>query len=469
MRTRKSGRLILALAAVLAAIPVSASAETAGIDSSFVLSHRPGTCFDGLVAAPDCSPVIPFAEDSLLAGAAQDAQIMSTRTASTNTSCGGYYLSNTIVSRYKLTKFITTFNPASDGVTLAASSVAVPAGFQAFDITAGPYDAYTYIAHLYQSNDPQVAGIAAPIYVLTASPVPRVGPGTQPMPADAVDAWAPKEVVSGTGTVVVFDTSLDPAKMDLAPADKFLDATAGHGGFVRGIADAAYTGPVRVVDITDSRGLITEAAMARALASYPFGKGDVASLSAGTYACRAGDHTIYPLLLADAVERLDGKDIPLVAAAGNDATDDPFYPAAWGVYPTPRYLRPCPAGTVYKETHTNLCMIDRAGTVTSVGSVSTSSTMVSYVTPQQADRSTFSNYGDWVEAWAEGEGVVSTYPGGAYWYCVPTDDVGFCEAPGRSQVPFDGAPAANIGTFARWSGTSFSTPKVAAWVAAGKG
>jgi hypothetical protein len=467
MRTRKSGRLILALAVVLATIPLSVSAGTAGIDPNYVRSAPAGTCFDGLTIAPDCSPVTTFANDWVLAGAAQDAQIMSVGGITTNSSCGGYYVTNTIVSRYPLSKFNSTFNPPGDGVTLRVSSHAVPSGFHAFDITSATHDAYTYIAHLYAVNDPLVAGIAAPLYVLTATPVPRAGPGTMPVPADSRDAYAPKPL-NGTGTVVVFDTSLDPSKMDRSPADGFMDATAGHGTFIQGIVSAAYTGPSAHVDITTSAGIITEASMARALAAYAFAKGDVASLSAGTYACSVGDHTIHPLLLADAVERLDNLEVPLVAAAGNDATTQPFYPAAWGVLPTPKAVaQACPAGTLYRETHSRLCMIDRADTVTSVGSVRSSAVMASFVPPKTSERSSFSNHGIWVEAWAGGDGVVSTYPGGAYWYCVPAAKELGCLEPGGRSVGYEDAPAAHLGTHARWSGTSFATPMVAVWIAAG--
>jgi hypothetical protein len=466
MRTWKSGRTMLALAVMLAAIPLAGSAQPLGIDPAYVESSPPGTCFLGLGPTVDCSPARAFAEDWELAGAAQDAMIMAAGGISTNPSCSGYYVTNTIVSRYKLSRFNSTFHPGTVGVSLSASSIPVPSGFHAFDITSTTHDAYSYIAHLYAINDPLVAGIAAPLYVLTATPVPRAGPGTMPVPADAREAYAPKPL-SGTGTVVVFDTSLDPKKMDLSPADGFMDATAGHGTFIQGIVSASYTGPVEYVDITDSRGIITEASMAVALASHRFAKGDVASLSAGTYACEAGAHTIYPLLLADAVERLDDLEVPLVAAAGNDATTQAFYPAAWGVYPTPKAARICPPGTVYREAHSRLCMVDRAAAVTSVGSVKDLAQMATYVTPSSNDRSSFSNYGPWVEAWADGDGVVSTYPGGAYSYCVPDASKRLCEKPGGGSVGHLDAPAAHIGTHARWSGTSFATPMVAVWIAAG--
>ncbi len=467
MRKRRFGRLLLSsLLALGAAMPAAHAATAVPADPVKVESNPPGACFVGADLEADCALAETFADDWVLAGAAQDAQIMAAGGVATNPSCGGYYLAKTFVTVYNKATFVATFQPAADGVALVKSSVAVPSGFYAFDIVSAGYDAYGYIAHLYSSNDPQVAGIAAPIYVLTAAPVPRVGPGTMPLPADERDRWIPPTVMQGSGEIVVFDTSTDPLKMDLAPADGWLDATAGHATFIDGLVAAAYSGPHSTVDATARNGLLTEAAMATALASHKFSGEDVANLSAGTYACKAGDHTIYPLLLADAVARLDVAGVHLVAAAGNDATDQEFYPAAWGVDPTPAYRAKCPTGTLYREPFTNLCMIDRADAVTSVGSVIESKVMVTYSTPKEIDRSEFSNYGNWVEAWAVGERLVSDYPGGAYSYCVPTQS-GWCEAPGQTTVVVGEAPSSHLGSVVKWEGTSFAAPQVAAWIAGG--
>ena len=127
----------------------------------------------------------------------------------------------------------------------------------------------------------------------------------------------------------------------------------------------------------------------------------VVNLSAGTYT-----RNNWSLLSFSAFDH-DG--ITLTAAAGNDATDRKFFPAAF----------------------------DWAVSVGALGA-------------DQQNRAWFSNYGDWVDVYTPGEGLVNAFASGEYTYQEP---------PKRPAMQiFDGR--------ARWSGTSFAAPLVAGLIAA---
>ncbi len=100
------------------------------------------------------------------------------------------------------------------------------------------------------------------------------------------------------------------------------------------------------------------------------------------------------------------KGIALVAAAGNNGSRQPFWPAAF----------PWALGV---------------GALTRTGS----------------ERASWSNHGGWVDVLAPGEDVVNAFPDGTYRY-------------------LDGSRAEFRHRMARWSGTSFSTPIVAGLLAA---
>jgi subtilisin family serine protease len=127
----------------------------------------------------------------------------------------------------------------------------------------------------------------------------------------------------------------------------------------------------------------------------------VVNLSAGSYS-----RNDWPLLSFSAFE---WGGITLTAAAGNDGTPRRFWPAAftWAV---------------------------------GVGALGA----------DQRNRAWFSNYGDWVDVYTLGEGMVNAFATGEYTYQEP---------PKRpaTQV-FSGR--------ARWSGTSFAAPMVAGLIAA---
>ncbi|GAA2128168.1 S8 family peptidase [Glycomyces algeriensis] len=132
--------------------------------------------------------------------------------------------------------------------------------------------------------------------------------------------------------------------------------------------------------------------------------------------------------IGDAVHRLAELGIPVVAAAGNQSSDRPFYPAAFAAYPQ-------------SET---------AAPILSVGALNPNRHIAM-----------FSNEGPWVSCYATGAGLVSTYP---------------CEAKG-SRMPDRRAKSSILNRhreshdpddfssgFAVWSGTSFAAPLAAAFL-----
>ena len=122
----------------------------------------------------------------------------------------------------------------------------------------------------------------------------------------------------------------------------------------------------------------------------------------------AGSYTRNDWLLLS-FSAFDYGGITLTAAAGNDATHRKFWPAAF----------------------------DWAVGVGALGA-------------DQRNRAWFSNYGDWVDVYTLGEGLVNAFATGEYTYQEP---------PKRPATQiFDGC--------ARWSGTSFAAPLVAGLIAA---
>lgn len=242
------------------------------------------------------------------------------------------------------------------------------------------------------------------------------GAPTTPWPAQRPSTGAKRKVLIG-----VSDTGLlafDPARYPwldgvsgendpLGPSSpsgmQRIPEYTGHGTFIAGVAKCeAPEARVLVNDHFSTSGGELESVMVAKLDALVARGPDVINLSAGTYTRRDWTSLGFHLF------HRRHPDIAFVAAAGNDTTDRPFYPAAydWAV---------------------------------SVGALGT----------DQQHRAWFSNYGDWVDVYALGEGMVNAYATGLYTYHEPP------RMP--SAQTFDG--------MARWSGTSFSAPLVAGLIA----
>ncbi|OIJ63292.1 S8/S53 family peptidase [Streptomyces mangrovisoli] len=290
-------------------------------------------------------------------------------------------------------------------------------------------------------------------------PVPApLTQGTNPAPADGpYDAdTAVKVLVVDTGLMADFSSSPllahtqgDPQLRECDEAG-VLQQYVGHGTFIAGlVAAVAPNTEITVRNTLNDAGAILESDFGAALFASvdEHGWPDVISLSAGTSNGRTDG-----LLGIDAfMTELRAQGTLLVAAAGNNSSATPFWPAAYADLPE------------YRDV------------VLSVGAL-------------RGDGdygACFSNHGSWVKAYAPGERLTGVLTGfGApvpYVYQHSTYDAcryGFtytctCQYPRHTgvlsedragtggkpdQVMFEG--------YAHWSGTSFATPVAAGMVAA---
>jgi subtilisin family serine protease len=294
-----------------------------------------------------------------------------------------------------------------DGVTRLRTEVDVPDELTRLDLVLGP-------------------GVVTPNHVLSVCPG-GMCPATEPVVPTSPFPWPEvADLKEGKGVrVAVVDTGflaewqgkawldgviVDPDDIedpDSWPAkDGYIDPYAGHGTFIAGVIRCIAPGAeVSVEQVIDQAGVVDEAALIRQLDDALGKSPDVISFSAGGYT----RNNLPPKGLVEFYEsRLrHHKGVVLVAAAGNDSIRTPFWPAAfpWAV---------------------SVGALDKSG----------------------RRRTGFTNYGGWVDVYAPGEGLVNAYASGTYRGVeepsLLTDFDGMCE----------------------WSGTSFSTPVVAALIAA---
>jgi hypothetical protein len=279
-------------------------------------------------------------------------------------------------------------------------------------------------------NNPALAEngvpLASPVHIVHISKIcpasePEVPSGypAQPWPGPAPAGEGGHHVkigVSDTGLLQPLDAAqypwlagvagdpdhLGPVQPNGQPA---IPEYAGHGTFVAGVARCAAPGAdVYVNNHFTASGGVREDVIIRKLEELILNyEPDVINLSAGTYT--RGNWA--PLSFFYFHQR--HPELTLVAAAGNDSTNRRFWPAAF----------PWTVG---------------------VGALAT----------DQRNRAWFSNYGDWVDVYALGEGLVNAYATGEYTYKEPP------KRPARQ----------DFAGMARWDGTSFSAPLVAGLIGA---
>jgi hypothetical protein len=183
-----------------------------------------------------------------------------------------------------------------------------------------------------------------------------------------------------------------------------LDVQAGHGTFITGVVrqlcpDAIIHHRGVLTSFGDGDDASVREGVRRAIDEIP-DEVHIAVMAFGTYG--ADDE---PPVLAQEVAELQARGVLVVAAAGNDATTRPFFPAA-------------------------LPGVIAVGALDGDG------------------RAAFSNAGAWVDACTPASDVVSTF-------FTEFDD--HCECCGQPTDEYRG--------WARWSGTSFGAPKVAGVIA----
>ena len=255
------------------------------------------------------------------------------------------------------------------------------------------------------------------------------------------------------------DPLTDPeARGDLlGPLDGVLDTHAGHGTFIAGlIRQLCPDANLLAIRVMASDGIVDEDELIWALAvlherlvrtragQIDDGHLDVVVLSLGYYHEALLDPASDAPVLSALLQALGSLGVIVVAAAGNDATTRPMYPAAFTPYP---------GGLVAPDPD--------VVPLVSVGSRN-----------PDASVALFSNSGPWVNAWDVGAALVSTFPvtfnGGALSSVEIKDE--FAGAPRRTIDPDNYGTIDGMlysGGFGTWSGTSFAAPVLAGRLAQG--
>lgn len=210
------------------------------------------------------------------------------------------------------------------------------------------------------------------------------------------DGWL--ESVARGGNIDLLD--------DLPTKDGFLDFGAGHGTFALGVAQqVAPNADLRVYKAIDSDGIGSEVDVACAMVQAVADGATILNLSLGMETI--DDQP--PVAIAAALQLIDERtkgEVVVIAAAGNDGSSRPCWPAAFR-------------------------------RVVAVAGLSAGMTPTDW-----------SNFGFWVDCSTVGEGLVSSYPEGVESHELdPQPDTFAADA------------------WAVWTGTSFAAPQIAGAVA----
>ena len=263
-----------------------------------------------------------------------------------------------------------------------------------------------------------------PNHVMHGAPGDFTGGGDDP-PAPTTELQAPTSTGNTRRVVIgILDTGIDPHPWFTAadwyqactaeehealnPARELdLEADSGHGTFIAGVLlQHAPNSYLRVERVLGADGIADELEVLRGMsrvqnrAADQGHRLDLLNLSLG---CFTFDDRPSPVL-ADAVARV-ARHTVVVAAAGNNDSDRPFWPAALKDVVAVAALAEQPAGS-------------------------------------EPERASFSNYGWWVDAAAPGEKIASSFLTHGW----------------ENGEEFHG--------YAKWSGTSFAAPYVAGKIAA---
>lgn len=263
-----------------------------------------------------------------------------------------------------------------------------------------------HVERLCSAIEPEVPGGSSQPW-----PPPRQpADGEQPVRIGLVDTGLIKPVDPAltwlSGDV---DGEDDPLITVLPGGLRLIPPFAGHGTFVAGVARCMAPRSEIFVgnELNIAGGTLESKIIGKIEQAVERFDPAIINVSSGTYTRNDWN----PIAFEGFADR--HPDLTLVAAAGNDSTDRPEYPAAFSW-------------------------------VIGVGALG----------PDQTHLAWFSNYGQWVDVYVLGEGIVNAFTVGQYRYHEPP------KQPARQDF---------LRPVARWSGTSFAAPLVSGMIASRMG